>query len=172
MLPPPAPSTHANATDLGTKRNASRLPSPDEVIRMLVSLAERTLESPLIHDELDASSNDATKEHAKGVKTENARWEAQKKSLSTAQLKAKAAESKKIAEEVCPSKVKLIRYGRLQKNTNYGSLRSMPISVPIWPNRPRVTLLSVPTTRAESTISSLLAWWKIMGAHLSDGHPG
>jgi hypothetical protein len=70
---------------------------------MLVSMAERTLESPVIHDDLDASTGEAqaVKEHAREVKAENSRWEGEKKKLGAGQLKAKSAvEGKKIAEQV------------------------------------------------------------------------
>lgn len=70
---------------------------------MLVSMAERTLESPIIHDELDGNNGEAAaqRENAKEVKAENTRWEAEKKKLGAGQLKAKnAADGKKAAMEV------------------------------------------------------------------------
>ena len=81
---------------------------------MLVSMAERTLQSPLIHDDLDAPTGEAEerKEHAKGVKEEKHRWEAERKLLNTGTFKAKSgAEAKRNAEKVCTGIDVCIAYG-------------------------------------------------------------
>ncbi len=58
---------------------------------MLLSLAERTLECPLIHADLDSTSGEADerRQYARGLKAENTAWEGQKKKLNAAAVRAK-----------------------------------------------------------------------------------
>lgn len=86
--------------DMG--RRASRIPPPDEIIRMLLALAERTLDMPAIRADLDATSEvEERRQHARGIKAETARWETQKKKLGAAALQASSpAEGRRIKAEL------------------------------------------------------------------------
>ena len=87
-----------------SRRGASRIPQPSEVVKMLLALAERTLSVPKIRAELDSTSGEADlrRRHASALKSENKKWEEQEKKLASARVQCRsAAETKANKELVC-----------------------------------------------------------------------
>jgi hypothetical protein len=80
-----------------------RSPQPDEVIRMLLALAERTLQTPLIRADIESTAGDVAvrRQHAKDLKAEGVAWEKERRRLSAAGLQAKTpTEGRQNKEEV------------------------------------------------------------------------
>lgn len=96
-----------------TRRGASRVPLPEEVVDMLLALAERTLWTRVIRAELDNSSEvEARKQHAVVTKAVNAEWEEKKKKLAAERVVCKtAAQTKSNQAKVGPSCSSLMKDG-------------------------------------------------------------
>lgn len=97
--------------DVGPSRRtaASRLPQPNEVVRMLLALAERTLSTPAIRSDLawEAPENEARRVNLRQLKKETERWDARKKKLAEARVLCKtAAATKANKEEVSPISIR------------------------------------------------------------------
>lgn len=108
--------------DVGPSRRtgASRLPQPEEVVRMLLALAERTLSTPAIRADLawEAPENEARREHLRAHKKENERWEVCKKKLAEARVLCKsAAATKANKEEVSLQVYELIASNKLNDDS-------------------------------------------------------
>lgn len=100
-------STPAWATDNAPTRRtaASRLPSPAEVVRMIIALINYTMELEAVRQDMEQayhfSIGDVLRTMYQAQKAEGARWEEEKKKLNAARVRAKsAAETKKAKEKV------------------------------------------------------------------------
>lgn len=89
--------------DVGPSRRtaASRLPQPNEVIRMLLALADRALSTLAIRIDLgwEAPENEARRVHLRQLKKENDRWDVRKKKLAEARVLCKSAAATKANKE-------------------------------------------------------------------------
>jgi hypothetical protein len=76
-----------------TRRGASRVPQPAEVIQILLAIADRTLQLPVIRNELESTSGEleARRQHAIEQRAENTGWESRKKALGDARVQCKTA---------------------------------------------------------------------------------
>ncbi|WVQ74006.1 hypothetical protein IAR50_003587 [Cryptococcus sp. DSM 104548] len=76
-----------------SRRGASKVPQPAEVVRMLLSLAERALTTPKMRGNIEnfTVETKARREHANATKKEITTWEERKKKLSEERLKCKTA---------------------------------------------------------------------------------
>lgn len=115
--------------DLPARRGASRVPLPNEVVDMLLALAERSLSTKAIRAELDGNSGEteARKIHTAVTKSENAEWDDKKKKLAEERVLCKnAAQTKanqnKVAYALDDAK---IRRARRRKPTSWRSLLPM-----------------------------------------------
>ncbi|ORY32872.1 hypothetical protein BCR39DRAFT_464322, partial [Naematelia encephala] len=92
------------AADSGPSRRtgASRLPQPADVIRMLLALAERTLETPAIKVDIDitAGESEVRRKYADAVKRAVASWEPRRKKLSEMRIRCKTAAETKANKEL------------------------------------------------------------------------
>jgi hypothetical protein len=89
-----------------TRRSTTtRIPQPGEVVRMLLAIADRTIYTPTIRQDLDSSTaeNDARRRHANEHKRETTSWETRKKKLGEARILCKTpAETKANKANVSP----------------------------------------------------------------------
>lgn len=98
-------STPAWATETGPSRRtaASRLPSPSEVVRMLISIMDYVIELDKVRRDMDPgvgfSMSDAVRRLHDKQQKEFKRWAVEKKKLSDATQAARGAPSKKRAKD-------------------------------------------------------------------------
>ena len=88
--------------DVSSRRaGASRLPSPAQVVRMLLAFAERTLSTPIIRSDLDSQTeeNAMRRQHLSATKRENTAWDIKKKKLEEARGKSKSAADTKLTKQ-------------------------------------------------------------------------
>lgn len=88
------------AIDSGpSRRGASRIPQPSEVIRMLMALIDFVIHLEAVRQHMDPAVfnayGDELRKNVQFNKEENARWEAEKKSLMAARVRCKTAEQTK-----------------------------------------------------------------------------
>ncbi|OXG19615.1 hypothetical protein C366_02470 [Cryptococcus neoformans Tu401-1] len=130
----PAP---AWATELSvpSRRGASRMPQPSEVVRMLLALVERTLTTPKIKNSMEsfAFETQVRKEHANLLKKEQTAWEKRKQKLQEERLLCKtAAETKaNVSQTTKESREHNLRVAQYNTNMRAGinqmSLRFEPL---------------------------------------------
>lgn len=92
----PAPSWAFESTGPSRRAAASRLPSPSEVVRMLMALIEHVIHLEGVRVTMDPAIgnpyNDYVRKNVQYNREENARWETEKKSLMAARVRCKSAE--------------------------------------------------------------------------------
>ncbi|KIR36449.1 hypothetical protein I352_01398 [Cryptococcus deuterogattii MMRL2647] len=125
------------ATELSvpSRRGASRMPQPSEVVRMLLALVERTLTTPKIKNNMEAFAfeTQVRKEHANLLKKEQTAWENQKQKLQEERLLCKtAAETKaNVSQTTRQSREHSLRLAQYNTNMRAGisqtSLRFEPL---------------------------------------------
>ncbi len=86
-----------------TRRGASRLPAPNEVVRMLLALVEYVMHLDDVRWHMDPnvgySAGDEIRKMSTEQKEEGKRWDAEKKKLNAARVRAKSAADTKAARE-------------------------------------------------------------------------
>ncbi|BEI85492.1 hypothetical protein CcaverHIS002_0508930 [Cutaneotrichosporon cavernicola] len=86
-----------------TRRGASRLPAPNEVVRMLLALVEYVMHLDIVRFQMDPnvgySAGDEIRKMSTEQKEEAKRWDAEKKKLNAARVRAKTAADTKAARE-------------------------------------------------------------------------
>lgn len=86
-----------------TRRGASRLPAPSEVVRMLLALVEYVTHLDTVRFHMDPnvgySAGDEIRKMSTAQKEEGKRWDAEKKKLNAARVRAKSAADTKAARE-------------------------------------------------------------------------
>jgi len=90
----PDDPTPAWALEAGpSRRAASKVPQPAEVVRMLLAMADRAALTPTIRAEMESTTgeSEARRLHASSTKKANADWEAQKKKLGAERVLCKTA---------------------------------------------------------------------------------
>jgi hypothetical protein len=104
----PTQPTPSWAIDGLARRSASKTPTPAEVVRMLLALADRALQTVPLRTEVESTAGEsgARRAHATTIKRENADWEQQKKKLAQAKLLCKSAKEsknnqKQVSSSVC-----------------------------------------------------------------------
>ena len=101
------PSSYPIELDAASRRTgASRLPFPALVIRMLLAIAQRALETPIIRIDLDSQveENALRRQQLSAVSREMKSWESKKKKLEEARAKSKSGTATKEAKSQvrCP----------------------------------------------------------------------
>ncbi|GMK55244.1 hypothetical protein CspeluHIS016_0203000 [Cutaneotrichosporon spelunceum] len=93
----------AMETGSSTRRGASRLPAPSEVVRMLLALVEHVMHLDIVRYQMDLnvgySVGDEIRKMSTEQKEEAKRWDAEKKKLNAARVRAKSAADTKAARE-------------------------------------------------------------------------
>ncbi|RXK39312.1 hypothetical protein M231_03391 [Tremella mesenterica] len=95
-------------SDVGPSRRVgtSRIPQPTEVVRMLIALSERCLQTPILRADVEQFSkeNEDRRKHASLMKKEMINWETTKRKLTEARVRCQtAAETKANKEEFLKS---------------------------------------------------------------------
>ncbi|EIW70475.1 hypothetical protein TREMEDRAFT_28462 [Tremella mesenterica DSM 1558] len=95
-------------SDVGPSRRVgtSRIPQPTEVVRMLIALSERCLQTPILRANVEQFSkeNEDRRKHASLMKKEMINWETTKRKLTEARVRCQtAAETKANKEEFLKS---------------------------------------------------------------------
>lgn len=90
----PNEPTPAWAIDAGpSRRAASKVPQPAEVVRMLLAMADRAALTPVVRDEMEstAGESEARRVHAAATKKANSEWDTKKKKLGEERVVCKTA---------------------------------------------------------------------------------
>ena len=101
----PSQPTPSWAIEGHARRSASKVPTPGEVVDMLLSLADRAIHTPRLRAEIESSAgeSEARRKHASTTKRLHTEWEvAKKKSAEAKVLCRTAAESKRSQMQVRP----------------------------------------------------------------------
>lgn len=98
----PAPSWAIEAGGSSSRRGASRIPPPSEIVRMLLALADHVMRLEDVKWHMDPmvlySAGDAARQQSNEIKAENKRWDAEKAKLNAARVRCKNAAETKAAK--------------------------------------------------------------------------